>query len=94
VGVNLHIENLVLEGFPAGDRHAIAAAIQGELARLLGAEGVPPSFEITGPVQFRMERRMAPGTIGERVAQSIYSGWSRSAARGTQNPAPPGRTAP
>jgi hypothetical protein len=80
VGVNLHIENLVLEGFRPADRHVIAEAIQLELARLAGTRGIPESFEINGPVSLQMTPRLAPAIIGARIAQSIYRGWSRNTA--------------
>lgn len=90
MGVNLHIENLELHGFRPADRRAIGETIQRELARLIGTRGVPASFEINGPVRFQMTPRLAPAVIGARVAQSIYSGWSRNTA--PRDGAAPGKT--
>ncbi|MFL6293520.1 MAG: hypothetical protein ACJ759_21720, partial [Thermoanaerobaculia bacterium] len=39
--IDLHIEELVLEGFAPGDRHRIGAAVERELARLLAERGLP-----------------------------------------------------
>jgi hypothetical protein len=76
MGVNLNIETLLLDGFRSADRHRIAEALQGELARLIATHGTPASFEITGPLQFHATPLMKPEAVGEHVAQSIYRGWT------------------
>ena len=49
MGIELHIEELVLHGFAARDRQRIAAAVQLELSRLMGTAGaadfakIPPA---------------------------------------------------
>ncbi len=43
--VDLRIEHLVLNGFSPGDRHSIADAVQNELARLLGEQGLPSGIK-------------------------------------------------
>jgi hypothetical protein len=75
MGIKLQIDQLVLDGFDPCDRHAIARAVERELGRLIAAEGAPRSFEVRGPVEFRMDQRMAPGAVGSRIAQSVYRGF-------------------
>jgi len=42
--VELHIEELVLHGFRSGDRFHIGDALERELVRLLGKQGLPAPF--------------------------------------------------
>ena len=78
--VELHIEELVLHGFAASDRHAIATAVEAELGRLLAVEGLPASFEAAGMVgrvdapSFEVTRDSAPSQLGQDIARSVYRG--------------------
>lgn len=81
--LELHIEQLVLHGFPPGDRHRIAQAVELELTRLFSEQGVPPSLSLGGD-RDRLEAgtfNMAPHSraqlIGNNIAQSMYSGFVR-----------------
>lgn len=77
--VVVHIDRLVLKGFRPEDRHAIAAGLQRELARvfadgeavsLLQARGDVPRLRVSGvPVE--------PGTKPQRVGQSAAQGIGR-----------------
>jgi hypothetical protein len=76
--VELHIEHLVLQGLP-GDRSAIAAAVEQELARLLAERGLPPglgegdtAISVSSPV-VRVPAGLRPEAIGARVAEAIYA---------------------
>jgi hypothetical protein len=80
--IEVHIEELVLDGFPPGDRYRIAEAIEGELARLLTEQG------FTGQMQSGDISRLdggvfdiAPGAkadaVGSQIAQNIYGGLTR-----------------
>ena len=82
--VELHIEELVLHGFGAGDRYAIAAAVEQELSRLLvaqfGVQGVPRLFAESSETP-RVDAgafNVAAGTnseaIGGQIAQTVYQG--------------------
>jgi hypothetical protein len=82
--VELHIEELVLHGFGAGDRHAIAQAVEQELSRLLvaqfAAQGVPRSFAESSETP-RLDAgafNVASGTksevIGSQIAQIVHQG--------------------
>ncbi len=81
--VELHIEELVLHGFPAGARHTIGDAVRRELARLLAEGGISPTLTSAGKVPrvdggaFQMAPDATPDAIGARVAQAIHGGLRR-----------------
>jgi hypothetical protein len=78
--IELHIEELILHGFAAKDRNAIAGAVQHELQRLFAEQGVPQQLEQsrtvgrlnTGP--FTVQPGSRAETIGAQVAQTVYEG--------------------
>ena len=79
--VQLRIEELVLHGFALSDRYAIGDAVERELARLLGEQGVPGSLrsenatdEIRGAT-FNAAHSAKPSAIGGQIAQAIYQGF-------------------
>ncbi len=78
--VELHIEELVLHGFAASDRRAIATAVEAELGRLLTVKGLPASFgaaRMVGTVDagsFEVTRDSAPLELGQDIARSVYRG--------------------
>lgn len=75
--VVIHIDRLVLKGFRHEDRHAIAAGLQQELARLLAdpqaAQGLPGLGNIlrlqVGRV--RVSQGSKPQRVGAQVAHGI-----------------------
>jgi len=78
--LEVYIEELVLHGFPTGDRYRIAEAVERELARLFAEQGVPPSFN-RGADILRLDGgafELAPGSkaeaIGAHVAEAVYRG--------------------
>jgi hypothetical protein len=85
--INLHIDELVLRGFAAGDRYAIADAVQGELSRLLAAQTaggfIPPALTNgadqprldAGSVQLTADAKA--NSIGVQIAQAVHGGISR-----------------
>ena len=83
MNVELHIEELVLHGFPPGDRHRIGDAVERELSRLFAERGVPHSLVQGGEVAhldsgaFEMARGTEPAVIGGRVARTVYEGLDR-----------------
>ena len=85
MGVELHIEELVLHGFAAHDRHRIAAAVQVELARLLAAEGQaslltgPLSLETVNAGAFKVQANAKPQAAGTQIAQAVYRTMKREA---------------
>ncbi len=81
--VNLHIEELVLEGFAPADRHLIGAAVESELARLFAEQGVPPNLNQSASVatldggSFNVASGAKPQAVGENVARSVFGGLNR-----------------
>jgi hypothetical protein len=78
--VELHIEELVLHGFAPGDRHAIARAVESEIARLIGERGL--SFVAGEDISvarldggsFQVQPSAGPDAIGGQIAQGVYGG--------------------
>jgi len=79
--IEFDIEELVLDGFPHGDRYLIGDAVQKELTRLLVERGVPSPLALGGDyplldagwVQLGLESN--PKTIGTRIAGTLYQGF-------------------
>lgn len=76
--IELHIEQLVLHGFPVGDRYRISATIQQELTRLFAEQGIPVSLVQGGTIDqldggsFDIAVGAKPEVVGIQIAQSIY----------------------
>lgn len=76
--VKLHIERLVLHGFPAGSRQRIADHVRGELARLIGEghaiKGLQHAMTVerAGGATVKMGRDVGMHTAGKEIARSIY----------------------
>ncbi|HJQ29573.1 MAG TPA: hypothetical protein VJ827_09535 [Rubrobacter sp.] len=83
MNVELHIEELVLHGFPPEYRHRIGGAVENELSRLLTEQGVPPSLRDGGDIlrldagAFQMKPGLGADAVGARVARSLYQGMKR-----------------
>lgn len=81
--VELHIEELVLYGFPAGDRLRIGESLERELARLFADLGVPAAVlagrELDGldSGSFNVRQNATPEAIGASVAAAVYEGMKR-----------------
>ena len=79
----LHIEELVLDGFDTLDGVYVRAAVERELARLLTEQGVPPSLSRgrhIGNLQdgtFDVASGSGADAIGSQVAQALYRGFSQ-----------------
>ena len=77
--IKLHIGELVLQGFEPGDRAALGAALETELARLLAA-GDQESLASAGQVTrldggaFEMPEHAGPVFTGTRLARAVYDG--------------------
>ena len=76
--IDLHIEELILEGFPPADRHRIGAALEKELARLLAERGLdsigPGEMPRLDGGRFDMRPGERPERVGAQIAQSIFRG--------------------
>jgi hypothetical protein len=86
-GVDLHIDELVLQGFATEDRLSIGDAVQRELSRLIAESGLA---ELQGrPVEMEQidagRFQAAPGaraqSIGTQVAGAVYRGISSPAGK-------------
>ncbi|PWB58137.1 MAG: hypothetical protein C3F18_03030 [Nitrosomonadales bacterium] len=81
--VELHIEELMLDGFAFGDRYRIAEAVEHELAALFAEQGAPQSLSQGGEIAhldggaFEAVRGSKPETVGVKVAQAVYGGMKR-----------------
>jgi len=82
VNINLHIENLILNGVSAEETHhpEISTAIQSELAHLLSNNESPlgllpgkPTHSIQGG-NISFEPNQNPKTLGRKVAGAVYQG--------------------
>lgn len=78
--IELHIEELVLDGFADADRYRIGDMFERELSRLLSEQGVPSSLAASG-VREHLDAgacRLGAGStaeqIGAQVAQAVYGG--------------------
>jgi len=81
--IELHIEELVLHGFPSGDRYAVGDAVGRQLAQLLGEQGVLSSLlsegttdEIRG-ASFNTPHNAKAHAIGRQIGQAVYQGLSQ-----------------
>jgi hypothetical protein len=76
--VELHIDELVLHGFAARDRHRIAASLQRELTRLIAQGDVAHLPDRSMQVDrvdagsFHLDPAARPSYIGQTVAQRVY----------------------
>jgi hypothetical protein len=80
--INLHIERLVLDGLSLapGQGDIVRAAVESELARLLGEGGMAPAAQegIALPglrvSAINLSADSGPAQIGQQIAQSVYGG--------------------
>ena len=81
--VAVHIEELVLHGFAPGDRQAIGAAVEQELARLFAGQPLPAALARDGRRErvdggsFPLARGTRPAGIGAQIAAAIHGGLDR-----------------
>ena len=78
--VRVDIENLALKGFRYEDRHAIATALQDELARLLAAPETAARLANLGQVphlsvdDVRIDANAKPHQVGAETGRAIGKG--------------------
>jgi plasmid stabilization system protein ParE len=78
----LHIDRLVLNGFAAEQRDAVARGLQSELGRLLAEPSMAQRLGTVGNVErvrtsnARVAHDAAPRTAGTSVARAIVNGVS------------------
>lgn len=86
--VNLHIEELLLEGMTETEGAIAGEAFRSELARLIKEGGIPDAWhsgEIgRTAIEIRSEAGAAPEGVGRAVAQGMYgSGGKETGALGS-----------
>ena len=91
--LELTIDHLILPHLPLVHRERVAAALEGELARLWTEQGPPPGVEAGEALALsarsvQVAAGARPDEIGARVAQSIYT----SLAGGGEGPGWPKRS--
>lgn len=78
--IHLHIEELVLHGFPSGDRQRIGEAVQRELARLFTEGRTPPALTKSAEIDrlnagsFQTTGTARPEATGAQVARAVFGG--------------------
>lgn len=81
--LRLHIDSLVLNGFPFANRVTIGQAVERELARLFAVNGVPPSLAKLGDIEyiegrsFNLKPNCQPRALGAKVASAVYEALAR-----------------
>lgn len=76
--IDLRIDELILHGFAARDRHRIAAAIERELLRLITQQGfqslttMPANTDRLDAGSFQLAEGAKPQILGRRVAQHVF----------------------
>ncbi len=81
--IELHIEELVLDGFSSGDNSDIKEAVEIELSRMLREQGSPQLLAESSEIErlqggkFDVKESSRYDVIGAAVARSIYGGLKR-----------------
>jgi len=81
--IALHINELVLHGFPLQGRHAVGDAVQAELTRMLSRTGLPDFVANVGQTDaldggsFHVTPQAKPNAVGGLIAKAVYGGRRR-----------------
>lgn len=85
--IELHINELVLHGFPRGEQHRIGEAVRQELLRQLSEQGIPDALTRRGNVSrlnagsIQAGQGSKPERIGRQVAEAVYGSVTREQQR-------------
>jgi len=85
--VSVHIEKLVLHGYPSADRRRIAAAVEQELARLIREQSVsqlprnPVSLDSVNAGTIRLRATSTAEATGTGIGGAIYQSLGRRGVR-------------
>jgi hypothetical protein len=83
LNIELHIEELALEGVAPELRSRVSAALERELTRLLAEEGLPSRLAGGGALarldggSFNVAPQSGPEAIGVAAARAVYAGMGR-----------------
>lgn len=76
MNVRLHIDRLVIEGIDVPNQNALQAAVEGELGRLIGEEGLGlltgVALATVRASQITAPANSAPAELGNAIASSVY----------------------
>jgi hypothetical protein len=75
--IRIHIEHLVLEGLPLGAHEGpqVQAAVEAELARLMGGGAPPPGGATARVTALAISLANAsPTHLGQQIARSVHGG--------------------
>ena len=77
--IELEIEQLDLTGVAPADRYRIGDALQRELTRLLGEQGLPSivnsaEFERVKGATLSLDRSAGAAVIGNQIAEAVHGG--------------------
>jgi len=101
--ITLHIDELILHGFAASDRHGISESIERELGRLLEQKNFSPlpaddiDIEQIDGGSFQLQSGSRAAVTGAHIASAVYSAASSAidpAAYPAAAPVPGGETRP
>ena len=86
MNINVHVDRLILDGLPlkGSDGSVVQAAVERELARLLGEQGLTgvstgavPRIAV-GPIE--LAREGGPAHLGRQIGRAIHSGFGSTPA--------------
>jgi hypothetical protein len=85
VNINLHIDHIVLEGLDISwrERSLLQTAVETELARLIGENGLEPGLLSSGSLaavaggSVQLSEQPDPIALGRQIAQAVYGGVRR-----------------
>ncbi|HEV8515747.1 MAG TPA: hypothetical protein VGQ59_20835 [Cyclobacteriaceae bacterium] len=89
--VELHIEELILHGFPRNERYSIGEAIEADLTRLFTEQGIPQLFSAGGSIPtlnagtINLNSRPRAVSIGNNIASAVYKGFTDGRSGNAQN---------
>jgi hypothetical protein len=80
--INVHIDQLILEGLPLTQTQGglVQAAVEAELTRLLAQRGLALSLQTGGMLpnvytdRMQLKADSTPTQVGQQIAQSVYGG--------------------
>jgi hypothetical protein len=81
--LNLHVDLLVLHGFPSADRLTIGRAVKLELTRLFADHGMPESLARLSDIEhlnggsFAVKPGRQPAAVGVQIANAVYQTLTR-----------------
>ena len=85
MNINVHIDRLILDGISIShyQRPLLQAAVEGELARLLAADGLATGLLAGGAMlhvpagAIQLTGESDPANLGQQIAQAVYGGIGR-----------------